>query len=70
MTAPKVLNHLVNSILTEEELGPRDRLSSLVTGSPPIWVTRRSAWIFFNQVKILSIMIKVNFPSTFLSQLT
>ncbi len=27
-----------------------NRLSSLVTGSPPVWVTRRSAWLYFNQV--------------------
>ncbi len=26
------------------------RLSSLVTGSPPVWVTRRSSWLYFNQV--------------------
>ena len=24
-----------------------DRLSSLVTGSPPIWVTKRSGWLYF-----------------------
>ena len=24
-----------------------DRLSSLVTGSPPIWITKRSGWLYF-----------------------
>jgi len=45
------LNHLVNSVEMEAGLGPR--LSSLVTGGPPIWVTRHSAWLYFNQARAI-----------------
>jgi len=43
------LNHLINSIVIENQLG--DRLSSLVSGSPPIWITKRSAWLYFTQAR-------------------
>jgi len=45
------LNHIVNSLEIESALG--GRLSSLVAGGPPIWVTKRSAWIYFNQARVL-----------------
>jgi len=51
------LNHFVNSIVVEEQLG--DRLSSLVTGSPPIWVTKRSGWLYFSQARALERSIKL-----------
>ena len=34
-----------------------DRLSSLVTGSPPIWVTKRSGWLYFRSVFMLMIIL-------------
>ena len=34
-----------------------DRLSSLVTGSPPIWVTKRSGWLYFRSVFMLITII-------------
>ena len=36
-----VLNHVINQIVLEEALVTGARLSSLVVGSPPLWVTRR-----------------------------
>ena len=53
-----LLNHLINSIVIEDELG--SRLSSLVTGSPPIWITKRSAWLYFNQARTLERNINLN----------
>jgi len=44
-----ILNHLVNSVVMDRDIP--DRLSSLVTGSPPIWVTRRSGWLYLNQAR-------------------
>jgi len=55
------LNHLINSIVLEDQLG--DRLSSLVTGSPPIWVTRRSAWLYFNQARAVERNIELQSDS-------
>ena len=35
-----------------------DRLSSLVTGSPPIWITKRSGWLYFRSpIKCLLVLI-------------
>merc|ERR550532_85438 len=48
-----VLNHLVNRIVLEASLGPEARLNSLVTGNPPLWVTKRSAWLYFNHARAL-----------------
>ena len=48
-----VLNHLVNRIVLEASLGPDARLNSLVTGNPPLWVTKRSAWLYFNHARVL-----------------
>ena len=48
-----VLNHLVNRIVLEDSLGPEARLNSLVTGNPPLWVTKRSAWLYFNHARAL-----------------
>ena len=56
-----VLNHIINSIVLEDQLG--DRLSSLVTGSPPIWVTRRSVWLYFNQARAVERDIKLQSDS-------
>ena len=56
-----VLNHLVNRLVLEEQLG--ERLSSLVTGSPPIWVTKRSAWLYFNQARALERNIRLKSDS-------
>jgi hypothetical protein len=56
-----VLNHFINSIVVEEELG--DRLSSLVSGSPPIWVTKRSGWLYFSQARALERNIKLTSDS-------
>ena len=53
-----VLNHLINSIVIEDQLGPR--LNSLVTGSPPIWITKRSAWLYFNHARTLERNINLN----------
>ncbi|XP_023344668.1 fasciclin-1 [Eurytemora carolleeae] len=56
------LNHIVNSVEVESKLGTR--LSTLVTGGPPIWVTRRSAWIYFNQARVLEKNIVLNLGGT------
>lgn len=56
-----VLNHMINSIVIEDQLG--DRLSSLVTGSPPIWVTKRSAWLYFNQARAVERNIQLQSDS-------
>ena len=53
-----VLNHLINSIVLEDQLG--SRLNSLVTGSPPIWITKRSAWLYFNHARTLERNINLN----------
>merc|ERR1712088_250295 len=53
-----VLNHLINSIVIEDQLG--SRLNSLVTGSPPIWITKRSAWLYFNHARTLERNINLN----------
>ena len=46
------LNHLVNSALMSDALpSSPPRLDSLVTGSPPVWITRRSGWLYFNQAR-------------------
>jgi len=55
------LNHLINSIVLEDQVG--DRLSSLVTGSPPIWVTKRSAWLYFNQARAVERNIQLQSDS-------
>ena len=46
-----VLNHLINRIVIEEKLG--NRVNSLVTGNPPLWITKRSAWLYFNHARVL-----------------
>jgi len=55
------LNHFINSIVVEQEVG--DRLSSLVTGSPPIWVTKRSGWLYFSQARAIERSIKLTSDS-------
>jgi len=55
------LNHFINSIVVEDEVG--DRLSSLVTGSPPIWITKRSGWLYFSQARALERSIKLTSDS-------
>ena len=46
-----VLNHLINRIVIEDQLG--NRVNSLVTGNPPLWITKRSAWLYFNHARVL-----------------
>ena len=48
-----------------------DRLSSLVTGSPPIWITKRSGWLYFRSpIKCLMVFDIItnwcwsNFPNS------
>lgn len=51
------LNHFINSIVVEAEVG--DKLGSLATGSPPVWVTKRSGWLYFSQARALEKNIRL-----------
>ena len=60
------LNHFINSIVVEAEVG--DKLGSLATGSPPVWVTKRSGWLYFSQVgthlEYMGSMLVLRFPDS------
>ena len=53
-----VLNHLINRIVIEDQLG--NRVNSLVPGNPPLWITKRSAWLYFNHARTLERNINLN----------
>ncbi len=50
-TETLVLNHLANIALPRDALP--ERLSSLVTGNPPLWVSRGRGGVFVNQARIV-----------------
>ncbi len=50
-TETLVLNHLANVALSADELP--ERVSSLVTGNPPLWVSRGRGGVFVNQARIV-----------------
>ena len=54
-----LLNHLINRIVLDEQLQDQGRLNSLVTGNPPIWITKRSAWLYFNHARALERNIRL-----------
>ena len=34
-----------------------------ISGNPPLWITRRSAWLYFNHARVLERNIKLNSDS-------
>lgn len=46
-----ILNHMTNIALSVQQLP--EKLTSLVTGNPPLWISNRRDGIFVNQAQIL-----------------
>ena len=47
-----VLNHMTNVAIGAEQM--EERISTLVTGNPPLWVSRDRRGIFVNQAQIIT----------------
>ena len=46
-----VLNHMTNIALKTDQFP--EKLTSLVTGNPPLWISRQRDGLFVNQAKIV-----------------